>query len=569
MIEKFRNIIWVALLALPVFLHAQDKELSDKDQRKFDYYFFEAERYKTIDRTDLALASFLECYKIDDENASVAFELGRIYAANKDAIYAQEYLNRAYELAPDNKWIAIELANFGIAIGDYKLSTTIYEKLVAEYPDQIDIKFELAQLYYNQQEFTKCIKTLDDIEVLIGVNEELSNQKKDIYLLQDDEVGAQKELEKLVAAFPENIEYLGLLAQFYTANEQPEKARETYKKMLAMAPNDPRAHLDLANIYKRQSNYDSSFYHLKIALASADLGIDNKIQVLYSFFQLSEKDTTMRNMAYQLIEISLNATPNEAKLYALLGDFQLRDNNLEGARNSFRKATRLGANQIQLWSELLLLDARLNLNDSLAADGAVCVELYPNQPLGYLMAGTGNLQMENYSDAVNYFESGLDFVIDNPELEEQFYISLADAYNRLKEYAKSDANFDKALELNPNSPTVLNNYAYYLAVRSVRLDDALEMTEKCNRMAPNNGVFLDTWAWVLYKMGRYPLALEKIVACANFGGADSGEVLEHWGDILFKMGNKEEAVSKWKEASTKPDASKIITKKINNQQLYE
>jgi tetratricopeptide (TPR) repeat protein len=569
MIRKFRNIIWVALLALPVFLHAQSKELSDKDQRKFDYYFFEAERYKTIERSDLALQAFLECNKIDEENASVCFEIGRIYAAKKDVQNARVFFGKAYELDPDNKWIALETANFSIAIGDLKNATTIYEKLVQEYPEDISFKFELAQLYYNQKQFKKCIGVLNEVEVLLGSNEELSNQKKDIYLLLDDVVGAQNELEKLVATYPANVEYLGLLAQFYAANEEPDKALKTYRKMLVLAPTDPRAHLDLANIYKRQNQYDSSFVHLKIALVSPDLNIDNKIQVLFSFFQLSEKDTTIKKMAYELINISVASTPKEPKLYALLGDYQLRDNKLIEARNSFRKATRLGANQLQLWSEILILDARLNLNDSLAADGAICSDLYPNQPIGYLMAGIGNLQLQNLTNAVDYLEAGLDFVLDNPELEEQFCISLADAYNQLKEYAKSDAYFDKALEINPNSPTVLNNYAYYLSVRGVRLDDALEMTERCNKLAPDNGVFLDTWAWVLYKKGKYSDALDKIMACVKFGGGESGEVLEHWGDILFKLGRKEEAVAKWKESATKEDATKNINKKIENQQLYE
>ncbi len=569
MVKQIRNILWVALLALPVFLQGQGKVLSEKEQQKFDYYFFEAERYKTIERKDLALQVYLECYKIDDTNPTVAFEIGRLYLEMSDANNAKRFLNAAYVLDPKNKWIALEYANFCIKIGDYETASAIYENLVAKNAENVAYKFELAQLYYNQQQFEKCIKTLNEVEAITGINEELSQQKKEMYLLLDDEENAQKELEKLVAAFPANIEYLGILAQFYTANERTEEAIKTYEKMLTMDPNDPRAHLDLANIYKRQKKFDDSYQHVKIALASPDLDVDNKIQVLLSFFQLSEKDTAMRKMGYDLLEISIKATPKEPKLYAMLGDFQLRDNKLAEARNSFRKATRLGANQIQLWSQLLLLDARLNLNDSLAADGEVCIELYPSQPLGYLMAGSGYLQLDEFAKAASFFEAGLDFVLDNPELEEQFYISLADTYNRMKEHQKSDSYFDKALELNPNSPTVLNNYAYYLSVRGVRLEEALEMTEKCNKLDPNNGVFLDTWAWVLYKKGRYADALEKIKECASFGGADSGEVLEHWGDILYKLGKKDEALLKWKEAATKPDATENINKKIESKQLYE
>jgi len=567
--EKLRNIFWAVLCVLPVLLSAQGKELSDKEQRKFDYYFYEALRFKQIERFDLALQALEECFKIDESNATVPYEMGRIFVLKKDAQNAQLYLKEAYKLDPNNKWVALELGDFYQKIGNYGQAATIYETLVENYPENIPYKFELAQLYYGLKQLKECIKVLNQIEALTGVSEELAQQKKEIYLLLDDEESAQRELEKLVAAFPANIEYLGVLAQFYTANEEPEKAIEIYKRMFVLAPDDPRGHLDLANIYKRQKKYDLSVQHLKIALASPALEVDNKVQVLYSFYQLSEIDTAMRKISYQLLEISISATPNEPKLYAMLGDFQMRDNDLKAARNSFRKATRLGANQLQLWSQLLLLDARLNMNDSLAADGEICLELYPNQPLGYLMAGSGNLLIENFPKAAELFEAGLDFVLDNPELEEQFYISLADVYHRLEEHKKSDDYFEKALELNPSSPTVLNNYAYYLSERGVRLDDALEMTEKCNRLAPNNGVFLDTWAWVLYKKGKYSEALEKINECAKFGGAESGEVLEHWGDILLKLNKKEEALAKWKEAATKEDATKNVQQKIESLQRDE
>ena len=112
MIENLRNIFWVVLFALPVFLSAQDKELSDKEQRKFDYYFYEALRFKQIERFDLALQALEECFKIDESNATVPYEMGRIFVLKKDAQNAQLYLKEAYKLDPNNKWVALELGDF-------------------------------------------------------------------------------------------------------------------------------------------------------------------------------------------------------------------------------------------------------------------------------------------------------------------------------------------------------------------------------------------------------------------------------------------------------------------------
>ena len=572
MIQFLKYTLWAAFLTLPLFLTAQDgsdSDLSDKEQYKFDNHFYEAERYKQIERYDLAIENFLACGKIDPKNATIPYELGRLYKKTGRPTEALSYLEKAYSLDKKNQWITLELASYQKELGMLDAATKLYEELAANNPADLGNHYELAQLYFSKSRYKDCLKQLNLIEAQVGVNEELSEQKKDIYLILNDLTGAERELQNLSDAYPDNIEYIGLLAQFYVGNDEPEKAIACYNRMLAIDPNDPRAHLDLANIYRQQDDWAKSYTHLKIAMASPNLPVDNKIQVLYSFYQLSDRDTNLANMGLELLEISIAATPAEPKLYAMRADYLARDGKLAESRNDLRKATRLGANQVQIWSQLLLLDAQLNLNDSLAADGEAFIELYPIQPMGYLMGGTGYLLTEQYQKGTALLEAGLDFVMDNPELEEQFYISLADAYHRLNDNKKSDGYFDKAMEINPRNPTVLNNYAYYLSVRGVQLDKALEMTETCNRLAPNNAVFLDTWAWVLYQKGNYPLALEKIEKCLKYGAAESGEVLDHYGDILFKLGRTSDAVIQWKKAAEKPDAPEGIAKKIKDQKLYE
>jgi tetratricopeptide (TPR) repeat protein len=545
------------------------RELSDKDQRKFDECFFEAARYKQTNRLSGALAKYLSCEEIDKNNPAVLFEIGKLYQQEGKTQSALSYLKRASELEPANKWMMLGLAQAYLSADMPAEAASVYEKLIKEHPGQINYMFDLAQVYFAMQRYKDCLRVLNQVEEITGITEELSVQKKDIYLLSDDIAGARMELEKLTEAYPASIEFMGMLAQFYQANDMTEQALKVYQQMLELAPDDPRAHLDLSKIYRNSGDFEKSYHHLKIAMSSPDLDVDNKIQVLYSFYQLSERDTTMRKMGYELIELSLATTPQEPKLYAMQGDFLSRDNRLAEARRSFKTATRFGANQVDLWSEIMLLDARLSWNDSLASDAEVFIGLYPNIPLGYLMAGSAYSNLRQYDKAISQLESGLDFVLDNPELEEQFYVFLADANHKKENHKKSDEYFEKALEINPNNPSTLNNYAYYLAIRGVRMEKALEMTERSNTLAPKNGVFLDTWAWVLFKMGKYSEALVKIEECIRYGGGNSGEVIEHWGDILFKNNKVDEAVEKWIQAEKMGDASQSIDRKIKTRQLYD
>ena len=229
----------------------------------------------------------MACIEIDKGNATVAYEIGRLSRKLKKHEQALSFLQLAYELDPVNRWIALELAEYYKELGIYGQATSIYENLVAQDPANVGDHYELAQLYYGQNRLEDCLEELNTIEVFLGINQELSSQKKDIYLLLDDMENAEAEMVKLAEAFPANLEYKGLLAQFYMANEKYPEATVLYREMIQADPDDPRAHLDLANLYRQQEKFDSSYYHLKIALANPSLDVDTKVQVIFSILQLS------------------------------------------------------------------------------------------------------------------------------------------------------------------------------------------------------------------------------------------------------------------------------------------
>jgi len=222
-----------------------------------------------------------------------------------------------------------------------------------------------------------------------------------------------------------------------------------------------------------------------------------------------------------------------------------------------------------LWEELLFSDLYLEDYEALAKDSEDVIDLFPSYPLPYFFAGIGNFQLKDYVKAKAYLESGKDFVVNNDALLEQFYSTLGDTYNELEQYEASYKAYDQALKINPENSIVLNNYAYYLSLRSVNLEKAAEMAKKAVELDPYNSSNLDTYAWVLYKQQKYQDALEWIKKAINNGGDSSGVVLEHYGDILYKTGKNKEALKYWKLAKEKKDHSELLDKKIADGRLYE
>lgn len=108
--------------------------------------------------------------------------------------------------------------------------------------------------------------------------------------------------------------------------------------------------------------------------------------------------------------------------------------------------------------------------------------------------------------------------------------------------------YDKALKFNPNYPGLLNNYAYFLSVDNIRLDDALRMSQRANEIEDGNPTYLDTQAWVLYQLGRYEEARTVQRRAIALESTPSDVLLMHYADILFKLGNEFLAETYWKKA---------------------
>ncbi len=150
-----------------------------------------------------------------------------------------------------------------------------------------------------------------------------------------------------------------------------------------------------------------------------------------------------------------------------------------------------------------------------------------------------------------------------------FYSRLGDTYHELKNHAESDKYYEKALALDPKNAFVLNNYSYYLSLRKENLEKAEKMSKLSNDLMPNQSSFLDTYAWVLYQMGRYEEAKVWIEKAIANSGSTNGVILEHYGDILFRLNKTQEAQEQWKKAKEAGGGSDFLDKKIADKKLYE
>ncbi|UKI39855.1 MAG: tetratricopeptide repeat protein [Alistipes putredinis] len=113
---------------------------------------------------------------------------------------------------------------------------------------------------------------------------------------------------------------------------------------------------------------------------------------------------------------------------------------------------------------------------------------------------------------------------------------------------KAFAYYEKALRYDADNAMTLNNYAYYLSENGEQLEKALAMSERSNALSKSNPTYLDTRAWILYKLGRAAEAKPLMQQALSLDRSSSAVLLVHYGDILDALGDRFMAVTYWKRA---------------------
>jgi tetratricopeptide (TPR) repeat protein len=546
-------------------------KLSEKEQIDFNFIFHNANKERILGNYEIAANLFLKCIQIAPKEPTPYYELAHIFEDSKETKLALEYAEKAVTLAPDNYWFRLLYAHALQRDGNSVDAIKQYEILIEKNGGNIDLYFDIAGMQLYSGKYKDALENFNLIEKQMGITEEISVQKEKIFIKLGDVDKAANEIQLLIEAFPDELKYQVLLADLYIANELTEKAFEVFKTILEKDPQNPYAHLSLYDYYKNENENEKATESIKKAFASTELDIDTKVKILISYYSATEQESELIKEAFELNKILIKTHPNEAKAYTIYADFLYREKKLEGARDNYLKAIEFDNSKFAIWSQLIFIESELMDNDSILKHSKTAIELFPNQPLFYFFYGSINLQKQNFEEAIEYLTIGKDYIIDNAPLLAQFYANLGDAYNGSKKYEESDKAYEEALKIEPKNIYVLNNYGYYLSLREEKLDRAEELSALCNELEPDQSNYQDTYAWILYKQGKFVQAKEWLEKALENGGKNNAVILEHLGDVYSKLNNIVKALEYWNKAKEigKGDTTEFLERKIADKKLYE
>ena len=546
-------------------------KISEAQKTKAEMFFYEGLRLKALGDYRTAVINFDKVIAIDPNQAAAFYELSQMYLEMKTPETAFIYALKATTLDPKNEWYLIAAAEASEKSGNYLKAEKFYKALIELKPAHIENYFSLANMQLARKKYKEALRTYDILSKKLGVTEELAIQKEKIWLKLNKVPKALAEIQTLIDRYPKEPKYYLLLADIFVANNTPDKAFAIYQKVLQLDSNNGYAQLELAEYYRIKKQEPMAMSYLYVAFKNPQINIDHKVSILAPYFSVIGNQS-QRKRALELASFLIVAHPAEAKAFAIYADLLYQDKQLDSAKKVYLQTIALDKSVFAVWQNLLLLQAETQDYNGLLKSSNQAIELFPNQNFVFYLNAAAKYQAKDFAAAAVAYHQALAITFDNKEMQAQIYSGLGDVYNELKEYAKSDSFYNASLALKPDEVFVLNNYAYYLALRKEQLPKAAQMAKRANELQPNNASFEDTYAWVLFKMANYEQALIWIELALSHSETQTATLMEHYGDVLYFLTKKDaavQAIEKWKAAKTLGTGSEQLSEKIKEGKWIE
>ena len=541
---------------------------SQVDKRKNATYFSKGLECKYKEDVEGAIKNFEDALKFMPNDAASMFELSEQYVKAGRVEDGFVMIRKAADLDPENKWYQMRLALFYRNHQQFDEFIKIYESLVEKYPGDVNILTELIDVCLVSENYDKALEKLDLLEKQAGFNALVSEQRIEILKRQNKTKEMIYELKRLIAENPENTRYYHMLAKVYMENKKEKDAVKLYEQIKSIDPTDPYINISLLEYYEKNGDMDKAFDELIAAVKNKNLDFNTKANIYDYWFNKFQDSKDIDRQALQVGNAFIENYPDNKMGYLVLASYYINREEYRPCRDYAMKALKYDPSNFAAWQYVVLSDGPLQEVDSLKKHSLQALQFYPTQPVFYWFAGVSHAYNKQDEEAISYFEKGRKFVVDKKLLAD-FDSYLGDLYHAVGEAEKSYQAYDRVLNFDPDNALVLNNYAYYLSLQGLELDKALQMATHAIELDPKSIYYADTYAWGLYKLGRYQDAEKAMKKCLDMDKNPSGSNYEHYGDILFKLGKTADAVTYWDKAAKAGGGSKFLEQKLNDKTLYE
>jgi tetratricopeptide (TPR) repeat protein len=327
-------------------------------------------------------------------------------------------------------------------------------------------------------------------------------------------------------------------------------------KMAAVIDSDfVDAARNIAQVYIRRGDWASAIPYYERLEASDSGGemFGRTLAMLYYYGNKYEK-------AKALLRSMLAADIEDYELHFYLGLSYAAQDSADLSRTEFEKTLVIRPDFAEAWMQLAYLDIKVKDVDEALADAKRFAKALPASPAAWRTLGYVYNVRKEFKNALPQLRKAVDM----DTLDAFALYELGSALERTGDIISSAVAFRRVLRLKPEDASAANYMGYMWADKGIKLDSAKVLIAWALGRDTANGAYLDSYAWVLYRLGKIDSALvyiEKAIKLIN----DDATVTCHYADILLASGRSREALDafgKSLELDAKSDESEHVRKMI-------
>lgn len=451
-------------------------------------------------------------------------------------------------------------------IGDIYSANAQYAEALKYYPNSNEIRYSYAETFMKMRHFQKA---LDESAKIIPRDGNVWFMMAKCFRSLGRNDSSLIAYRKTVEFKPDELSAYYQLAASYEQSEDFENAIWTYENMARLTPNY-KIYGQLGNLNIRAGHLDKAEEYYNESLRF-DSTADNVKTYLGLSFLLEEKGDTAR--AHNYLKTAARLAPYDIMVQdKLLGYYQFT-NQLDKAIAAARSMIDQIPHDTNLPQRLALIYFHA---DSLKAADSILSMLIDGGNISVInlyYAGRAALELKDLHRAKNYFSHLTVFadsvadgwlnlgwvygLMDSSVLEITTYqkglrhisgiedsvrllYAVAVTHERNGNFDLSVRSFEDVIDLSPNHAQAMNYLGYMLTDAGKRLEDARQLIERALEIFPDNGAYIDSYGWVLYKLGEYKRSLEELLRAYRLV-KDDAVITEHIAEVYRSLGDIENA----------------------------
>jgi tetratricopeptide (TPR) repeat protein len=566
---KFKILLFLFLLAVNTTMFAQEIAVPEgRENNAVITLFFAGLKDKMAEDYVNASKNFTKVTALDTKNDAAYFELATINYRQNKLLDAEIAIKKAISLNATNIWYVKLHAEIYKRNGNMDALVLVFDQLIRMSPEEVGFYFDKANALSISGKTEDAQKVYEGIEQKFGTSKELAAAKQRLLVNKDGGANNIAEVEKIIQENPSDVKNYLYLSGVLLDKNKKEEAFVLLQKAKVLEPDNFEIDLAMADVFQAQNKNDLAIASLQSAFANNEMPVEGKIDIISKMLP-KFKNKTLTKDATALVELAIKTHPNDMKLTLLYGDVLYQQGNLNGAATQYLALLKSSPQLYIAWEKVLGVQTLMGRYSEAIKTGEEALSIYPNQAILYYYLAFALHRNGQNAEANLELKSALLLESEDKNLSAMILALQAEVLIDQQKFKEADIAFDKAIALTPDNYLTLSNYAYYLALRNHNLTKAEMLASKSAMALPANASIADTYALVLFKLGKYDEALSWIQKALENNEAVNPVYLEHYGDILFMKGDLAGALTQWQKAQQSGNSAEKLKQKINEKKYIK